>query len=104
MNKASAAETAGNESYVKDEACESRPMRFNVKLFGLLPKYAPGYDYAKGIVIEAQEGIEYGDLIKLLNLPAGEVGLFSAGGIMKRPEDRIEDGREIKIFMLLAGG
>ncbi len=79
-------------------------MRFNVKLFGLLPRHVPGYDNARGMVIEAQEGMEYRDLIRLLNLPAGEVGLFSAGGIMKRPEDRIEDGSEIKIFMPLSGG
>jgi len=79
-------------------------MRLTVKLFGLLPRHVPGYDYAKGIVIEAKEGVTYRDLIKLLNLPEGEVGLFSADGIMRRPEDRIEDGREIKIFMPLAGG
>jgi len=79
-------------------------MRINVRLFGLLSRHVPGYDYAEGMAIDAREGSAYRDLIPLLNLPADKVGLFNVGGIMKQPEDLIEDGQEVKIFMPLAGG
>ena len=37
------------------------PVKIKVRLFGLLSRYVPGYDHAKGIVVEAQEEITYGD-------------------------------------------
>jgi hypothetical protein len=79
-------------------------VRINVKLFGLLPQYVSGYDCSKGIVVEALEGITYGDLVGLLRLPAADVGLFSVAGIIKKPEDPILDGEEVNIFMILGGG
>jgi len=79
-------------------------MKVTVKLFGLLPRHVPSYDYAKGIVVETQEGITYRELITVLNLPSGEVGLFSVAGIIKRPDDLVENGEEVNIFMPLAGG
>jgi len=83
---------------------ETYPVKIKVRLFGLLSRHVSGYDHAKGIVVEVQEEITYGDLITLLNLPESEIGFFSAGGIMKRSEEHIADGDEIKIFMPLAGG
>jgi hypothetical protein len=79
-------------------------VRINVKLFGLLPQYVSGYDCSKGIVVEALEGITYGDLVGLLRLPAADVGLFSVAGIIKKPENPIVDGEEVNIFMILGGG
>ena len=78
-------------------------MRINVRLFGLLPRHVPGYDYAKGIIVETQEGITYGDLATSM-LPTADVGLFSVAGIIKRPDDLVEHGEEVNIFMPLAGG
>jgi hypothetical protein len=79
-------------------------VRINVKLFGLLPRYVTGYDHSKGIVIEVLQGITYGDLVGLLRLPSADVGLFSAAGIIRRPEDPIIDGEAVNIFMPLGGG
>lgn len=79
-------------------------MKVTVKLFGLLPRHVPGYDHGKGIVVETREGITYGELISLLNLPAAEVGLLSVGGIMRRPDDPAAEGEEVNIFMPLGGG
>ena len=79
-------------------------MRINVKLYGLLPRYVTGYDHSKGIVIEVLQGITYGDLTGLLRLTPVDAGLFSAAGIIKKPEDAIVDGEEVNIFMPLGGG
>jgi hypothetical protein len=75
-----------------------------VKLFGLLEQYVAGYNATKGITVETDEGAAYRDLIGLLRLPPGEVGLFSVAGIIRQPDDPIADCEEVSIFMPLAGG
>lgn len=75
-----------------------------VRLFGLLPRYVAGYDPAKGIDIDIQEGTNYRDLADALQLPPGEASLFTVSGILKHSDDAICDGEEINIFMPISGG
>lgn len=79
-------------------------MRITVRLFGVLPRYVPGYNYADGIAVEVQEGTTYQRLSALLRLPECEVGFFSVGGIIKKADDVVSGGEEVSIFMHLGGG
>jgi hypothetical protein len=79
-------------------------MRVNVKLFGLSSQHIPGYDYARGIILEMEEGATYRDLMGLLQLPLGGVALYSVAGIIKMPDDAVGNGEEVNIIMPLAGG
>lgn len=79
-------------------------MRIKVRLFGLLPRYVPDYNYTDGVVVEVQEGTTYRNLATVLRLPAGEVGLFSVAGIIRKPDDIVSDREEVSIFIPLAGG
>ena len=79
-------------------------LTIKVKLFGLLSRRVPGYDSANGIIVKTEAGATYRDLIGLLQLNPGEVGLFSAAGIIRRPDDTMADGDEVSLFMPIGGG
>jgi hypothetical protein len=70
-------------------------MMIHVRFFGLLARHISGYDHARGMIVETQEGFTYGDLVTLLKLPLNEVGLLRVAGIIKQPEDPIFSDRQI---------
>lgn len=79
-------------------------MTVQVKLFATLCRYssnaAPGIPFE----MELPEGATLADLVNHLKLPREEVKVFFVKG-RARPENwRLEDGDEVGIFPLIAGG
>ena len=79
-------------------------MRIQVKLFATLCRYfssaAPGIPFE----VELPEGATLGDLVSQLNLPRQEVKVFFVGGRARPADWPLEQGDEVGIFPLIAGG
>lgn len=79
-------------------------MTIRVKLFGLLSARIPGYDRTTGISLDVPEGATCREIARSLGLADQEAGVFSVAGILKGPNESIDSGDELHIFMPIGGG
>ena len=76
----------------------------HVKLFATLRRYHPHLGIGEPMEVELPEGTTIGQLIEHLHLPAGEVKVVFANGIVREKEYVPSDGDEVGVFPAVGGG
>jgi len=75
-----------------------------VKLYSGLEKHIKNYDPESGIVLRLRNGSRVRDLIEMLGLPPHGAQFVAINGEIRQPHDEIEEGDQVKVFALSAGG
>jgi len=76
----------------------------NVKLFATLRRHYPHLGIGEPMPVELPEGTTVGQLIEHLRLPADEVKVVFANGLVQGGESVLNDGDEVGIFPPVGGG
>ena len=79
-------------------------MSVRVQLTPPLWKYVPGYDQAKGIVLEEAGGGTVRQIIEELKIPAGEVLVIMINSYPGKPNSVVQDGDFVILAKILGGG
>jgi molybdopterin synthase sulfur carrier subunit len=79
-------------------------MRVQVKLYATLRHFAPGAAIGRPFEMDLAEGACVADLIRQLNLPAGEVKMVYVNARARLEDWRLKAGDEIGIFPPVGGG
>jgi hypothetical protein len=76
-------------------------LRVNVKLFGLLPSGFPDYDPELGIDVELPHQATVSDLLSYLKI---EAGIAIVNHLARKPDDGLNEGECVSLFMAAPGG
>lgn len=76
----------------------------HVKLFATLRRHYPHLGLGEAMPVELPDGATVGQLIEHLRLPAKEVKVVFANGVVRGKEYTFSDGDEVGVFPPVGGG
>jgi sulfur carrier protein ThiS len=79
-------------------------MKVELNLYATLARYLPEEVKNAGNLIEVQEGMTVGDLMRQLSVPDNLVKLIFVNGAHAGRESRLEDGCRLGVFPPVGGG
>ncbi|MGB9868260.1 MAG: MoaD/ThiS family protein [Bacillota bacterium] len=84
------------------EAKSTHMLRVRLRLKGGLEAYAPGK--ASTHVVEVAPGSNVADALRLLGIPVHEVMGAISGGVLKHLDQPLNEGEELEVLPVVAGG
>ena len=79
-------------------------MKVKVQLFGVLGSKLPEFASPEGAEIELPDESTAGDLLKYLKIPDAWGPAVAMNSRLLKPEGKIQNGAEIRIFQAVHGG
>jgi sulfur carrier protein ThiS len=79
-------------------------MKIELNLYATLARYLPEGVKAAGNIIEVQEGMTVGDLMRQMNVPDDQVKLVFINGSHAGRDSVLEDGCRLGVFPPVGGG
>lgn len=89
---------------ILERLVQMRTIEVKVRLYGMLRKYSPGTGIGEAVVLPIPEGTHLAELPARLSVPEKEVKLTFVNNQQQGDNYLLQDGDQVAIFPLVAGG